>query len=269
MTQLTKQQNSVGIIKSLPNTSNKSIQIYNAYKTAKKLQDFSSKEDLLLLSSLILRWAQYVGAKQPDAKEVNTFANFIKESFPKFNAYDIQECITLLVQEKLETDANSYGSMSIIYISKVLKAYQAYRSSVIVEVNQKLEKIALERVVPPTEKERIHNFKLILSNAKEDVSKGEVLFDTGDIIYNFIKHNKLIQMNKDLISKAMEYGEDVFSKKAKQQALKDVINSVTFSHFVKEDIVKKYAREYVVNLWVKQTDIKLINQKITIEMLQY
>lgn len=128
MTQLAKQQNSVGIIKTLPNTSSKNIQIYNAYKTAKQLQDFSSKEDLLLLSSLILRWAQYVGAKQPDAKEVNTFANFIKESFPKFNAYDIQECITLLVQEKLDTDANTYGSMSIIYISKVLKSYQSYRS---------------------------------------------------------------------------------------------------------------------------------------------
>lgn len=269
MTQLAKQQTSVGIIKSLPNTSSKDLELYNAYQTGKKLKDYSSKEDLLLINSLILRWAQYVGIKQPEASDVNLIANFIKENHQNFNSFDIQECINLLVNQKLNTDAEHYGSLSVIYVSKVLKAYQVHRGEVLFKVREQIRKVEESKVVPPTSKERIDNFKQNLLNAKEEVSEGKIYFDTGEIIYGFIKHNKLVQMTKDLINEAMQYGESVFHKKAKSQALKDVINNVTFSKLVKEDIVRRHAREHVANEWLKQADIQSVNKKLTIEMLQY
>jgi hypothetical protein len=268
MTQLAKQQSSIAL-SSLPNTSSKELQLYNAHQTAKKVKDYSTKEDLLLINSLILRWAQYVGIKQPEASDVNTIANFIRENHQNFNAYDISECINLLANQKLNTDAEHYGSLSVIYVSKVLKAYQVHKGEVLFKVREQIRKVEELKVVPPSSKERISNFKQILLNGKEEVNKGEIYFDTGEIIYGFIKHNKLILMNKNLIDEAMEYGLSIFRKKSKSQALKDVINNVTFSKLVKEDIVRRYAREHVVNVWLKQTDVQAVNEKITIQMLQY
>jgi hypothetical protein len=269
MTQLSKQQNSVGIIKSLPNTTSKELQLYNAYQTAKKVKDFSTKEDLALMNSLIIRWATYVGIKQPDSIEVNTIANYIRENFPNFNAYDIKECTDLLVADELETDANHYGMLSVIYVSKVLKSYQEHRGRIVFKVREKLQKIEQDTVIPPSDSERIANFKLILKTAKETVSKSEEYYDAGEIVYGFIKHNKLIAMTKELIAEAMAYGERVFHKKAQGNALKDIINGVGFTKLVKEDIVKRHAREYVTDVWLKSTDINGVIKKITIEMIKY
>ena len=36
-----------------------------------------------------------------------------------------------------------------------------------------------------------------------------------------------------------------------------------------EDKVKKYAREYVVNLWLKEVDIQPIVDKLTYKMIDY
>ena len=67
----------------------------------------------------------------------------------------------------------------------------------------------------------------------------------------------------------MAYGERVFHKKAQGNALKDIINGVGFTKLVKEDIVKRHAREYVTDVWLKSTDINVVIKKITIEMIKY
>ena len=122
MNKLSKQQNSVSTISTLANTTSKEISLYNAYVTDKRLKDFSTKEDLMLMNSLIVRWATYVGIATPEATEINMLANFIKEHFQNFNGYDIKECINLLANQTLDTDAEHYGKLSPIYISKVLRA---------------------------------------------------------------------------------------------------------------------------------------------------
>ena len=271
MTQLAKQQNSVGIIKSLPNTTSKEISLYNAYQTHKRIKDFNTKDELLLMSSLILRWASYVGIKKPEPSEINTIANYIRENFPNFNAYDINECITLLVNGSLDTDAEHYGSLSVIYCSKVMKSYQSYRGEIIFKVRDKLQKIEQDKVVVPTDAERIKNFKELLLFAKEKVSKKEVYDDFGDVLYYFFWKNNLVEkpMPESLIKDAIAYGEEKFRTKAQNGALKSVINGVGFTKLVREDIVKKSAREYTINLWLRNADINTILKKISIEMIKY
>jgi hypothetical protein len=79
MTLPSKQLNLVGI--TLPNTTKKEIALFRANETEKKLKDYSTKDDLLLMNSLLLRWANYLGIKKPEATDLNTLANFIKENF--------------------------------------------------------------------------------------------------------------------------------------------------------------------------------------------
>lgn len=274
MNKLSKQQNSVSIVSTLPNTTSKEISIYNAYLTDKKLKDFSTKEDLMLMNSLIVRWATYVGIDTPEASQLNMLSNFIKEHFPSFNAYDIKECIGMLASQSLETDAEHYGKISPIYVSKVLKAYQEHKNDVVFKVRGNIEKLKEAEVKPMPNEERIANFKKLLTIAKKENEQGLTYIDAGDSIYNFIKYNKLFALTKELIAEAMEYGNKHYINQRKKKVTETVIKNQNFKRvadmqFEKEDMVKKYAREYVVNKYLLQLDLNKLLQKINIEMLKY
>jgi hypothetical protein len=274
MNKLSKQQNSVSIVSTLPNTTSKEISIYNAYQNDKKLKEFSSKEDLMLMNSLIVRWANYVGVDTPEASQLNMLSNFIKEHFPSFNAFDIKECIGMLASQSLETDAEHYGKISPIYVSKVLKAYQEYKSEVVFKVRGNIEKIKETEVKPIPNEERISNFQKLLTIAKKEIEQGLTYIDAGDSIYNFIKYNKLFVITKDLIEEAMVYGNKNYINQTKKKVTQTVIKNQNFKRvadmkFEKEDMVKKYAREFVVNKFLLQLDLNELLQKINIEMLKY
>ena len=279
MNKLSKQQNSVSIVSTLPNTTSKEILIYNAYLTDKKLKDFSTKEDLLLMNSLIVRWATYVGVDTPEATQLNMLSNFIKEHFPTFNATDIKECINLLANQTLDTDAEHYGKISPIYVSKVLKAYQEHKNSIVFKVRDNIQKLKETEVVPIPDEERIANFKKLLTIAKDENTKGLTYIDSGDSLYNFIKHNKLMPITKNnldqaLIDEALEYGNKLYIELRKKKVTETVIKNQSFKRvsdmeFEKKDLISKYAREFVVNKFLLKMELNELLQKINIEMLKY
>ena len=274
MNKLSKQPNSVSITKILPNTTSKEISIYNSHITDKKLKEFSTKEDLMLMNSLIVRWANYVGVETPEASQLNMLANFIKEHFPTFNAFDLKECINMLASQSLETDAEHYGKISPIYVSKVLKAYQEHKNNVVFKVRENIEKLKEAEAIPMPNEERIANFKKLLTIAKGENTQGLTYIDSGDSIYNFVKHNKLIALSKELIDEAMDYGGKLYIEQRKKKVTETVIKNQNFKRisdmqFEKEDIIKKYAREYVVNRFLLQLNLNELLQKINIEMLKY
>ena len=279
MNKLSKQQNSVSIVKALPNITSKEISIYNAYLTEKKLKDFSTKEELMLLNSLLVRWANYVGVDTPEATQLNMLSNFIKEHFPTFNAIDIKECINLLANQTLDTDAEHYGKISPIYVSKVLKAYQEYKNSIVFKVRDNIQKLKEAEVVPINNEERISNFKKLLTIAKDENTKGLTYIDSGDSLYGFIKHNRLMPITKDnldqlLIDEAMDYGNKLYIEQRKKKVTETVIKKQSFKRiadmeFEKKDMISKYAREFVVNKFLLKMDLNELLQKINIEMLKY
>ena len=279
MNKLSKQQNSVSIAKALPNTTLKEITIYNAHLTEKKLKEFSTKEDLMLLNSLLVRWANYVGVDTPEASQLNMLSNFIKEHFPTFNATDIKECINLLTNQTLDTDAEHYGKISPIYVSKVLKAYQEHKNNVVFKVRDNLQKLKEAEVVPMPDEDRIANFKKLLTIAKDENNQGLTYIDSGDSLYNFIKHNRLMPITKNnldqaLIDEALEYGNKLYIELRKKKVTETVIKKQSFKRvsdmeFEKKDLISKYAREYVVNKFLLKMDLNELLQKINIEMLKY
>ena len=279
MNKLSKQQNSVSIVSTLPNTTSKEILIYNAYLTDKKLKEFSTKEDLMLLNSLLVRWANYVGVETPEASQLNMLSNFIKEHFPTFNATDIKECINLLANQTLDTDAEHYGKISPIYVSKVLKAYQEHKNNIVFKVRDNIQKLKEAEVVPIPDEERIANFKKLLTIAKDENNQGLTYIDAGDSLYNFIKHNRLMPITKDnldqvLIDDAMEYGNKLYIELRKKKVTETVIKNQSFKRvsdmeFEKKDLISKYAREFVVNKFLLKMELNELLQKINIEMLKY
>jgi len=279
MNKLVKQQNLGGIINILPNTNSKELNIYNAHISSKKLKDFSTSKELAFVNSLIVRWAKYIGVKTPDSVDLNLLANFIKKNFPSFNAYDLQECIELITLKELDTQAIAYGEISASYVSEVLKAYQEYKMNVVFKVRDKIEKIKQSEVIPIPNEERILNFKTLLKISKEEQSKGLFYKDAGDSLYNFIKYNKLMPITKDninqkLIDEAMSFGKKEYDRILKEKAMQSVVKHHNFQSvkdfkFEQVDIIKKNAREFIVNKWLSNLDLKTLLQKINIEMLKY
>ena len=279
MNKLSKQQNSVSIVSTLPNTTSKEILIYNAYLTDKKLKEFSTKEDLMLLNSLLVRWANYVGVETPEASQLNMLSNFIKEHFPTFNATDIKECINLLANQTLDTDAEHYGKISPIYVSKVLKAYQEHKNNIVFKVRDNIQKLKEAEVVPMPDEERIANFKKLLTIAKDENNQGLTYIDAGDSLYNFIKYNRLMPITKNnldqsLIDEALEYGNKLYIELRKKKVTETVIKNQSFKRisdmeFEKKDLISKYAREFVVNKFLLKMELNELLQKINIEMLKY
>lgn len=277
MNKLVKQQNSVGIqlIKpnEIKNVSQSQLAVYNANLTNKKFKEYSTEKDLLLMNALITKWAKYIGAKQPEAIDLNTIANYIRENFPNFNDVDLNELITLLVNGRLETDAESYGSLSVIYCSKVLHAYQDYKFKILFKVREEIQKIESEKAKPINKEERLANFKKLLIYAKETSLK-ETFIDTGDVVYGFIRNSKLVAIPKHVQDDALDYGKKRFSDEKKKKYMEATIKSTSYKtlsdlKFDEEDKIKKYAREYVVNLWLKEVDIQPIVDKLTYQMIDY
>jgi hypothetical protein len=277
MNKLLKQQNSVGIQlvnpNQIKNVSQSQVGIYNASLSNKKFKEYSTEKDLLLMNALITKWAKYIGAKQPEALDLNTIANYIRESFPNFNDVDLNELITLLVNGRLETDAEAYGSLSIMYCSKVLHAYQDYKFKVLFKVREELQKIESTKPKPINKDERLANFKKLLLYAKE-TSKKENYIDAGDIVYGFIRNSKLVAIPKHVQNDALEYGKKRFSDEKKKRYMEATMKHHSYKtlsdlNYEEEDKIKKYAREYVVNLWLKEVDIKPIVDKLTYQMIDY
>lgn len=224
------------------------------------------------MNALITKWAKYIGAKIPEPIDMNGLANFFKESFPNFNDFDLNECIMLLVNGKLDTDAESYGSLSPMYCSKVLHAYQEHKSRILFKVRDEIQKIESQQPKAIDKNQRLLDFKKLLSYAKKDVEDKKTFIDTGDVIYNFIRYNKLIKIPKELQEEALSYGEKMFSDEKKKKVIEATMKNHAYKttadlNFEKEDKVKKYAREFVVNKWLEQTEMDKIVQKITYEMI--
>jgi hypothetical protein len=280
MTKLISQQNSLIVkdnivVGALPKASQNDILIYNKKQTERKLKEISNsdKAEMKEITQAIAQWGYALGITVV-AQDLITLNNFVRENFPNLNIFDLKVCVRLVSidSDLLVTDAEHYGKLTMIYVSKVLKAYESYKNTVCFGVREKITKLEQENKPPMSKEERLKNFRELLVDAKNTVEKGEFYGDTGEVIYNFVRHNKLINIDNALIDKAMQSGESQFSEAvsdSKKGNLKKMINDVNFTATKKEEIVRRGARRYVANAWLDFMDLQEMLKKLTYEMLLY
>ena len=263
------------VVGNLPNTNANDILIYNKKQTDRTLKeiDKSNKAEMIEITKAIAQWGYALGITVV-AQDLVTLNNFVRENFPNLNIFDLKVCVRLVSidSDLLETDAEHYGKLTLIYVSKVLKAYESYKGKTCFGVREKIIKLEEANKPPMSKEERMKNFKELLSNAKMTVNNGEPFEDLGEVVYNFIRHNKLIKIDKFLIDKAMQGGEDEFRayvSDSKRGNLKKMINDVSFTATKKEEMVRRYARRYVAQFWVDNMDLETMLKNLTYEMLLY
>lgn len=274
MKALEKQPNSVGIITQqivdfkLPAVPKDCVLIYNSNITQKKFSDYSTQEDLFKMNALITRWSVYIGIKKILPEELNLLANYIKDNYSELNEFDLDRAMNMLLKEELQVDAESYGTLSPLYISKVLNAYKVYKRESIYRVKDELEKIEKNTPKEIDKNERLESFKRLLRLAKEDSEKMAYV-DFGNVLYNFVKKNKLIDnISEADIENAERYAENMVGKNLKSSAIQSVIhNKVFIKHDNKDKQLLINKRQYLINLWLKRTDIENIIENIKYDML--
>jgi hypothetical protein len=280
MTKLISQQNSLIVkdnivVGNLPKATQNDILIYNKKQTERKLKDISNsdKAEMKEITQAIAQWGYALGITVV-AQDLIALNSFIRENFPNINIFDLKVCVRLVSidSDLLVTDAEHYGKLTMIYVSKVLKAYESYKNSVCFGIREKITKLEEENKPPMSKEERLKNFKELLKDAKITVNNGEFFEDYGEVVYNFIRHNKLIKIDKVLIDKAMQSGEEEFRSyvsDSKRGNLKKMINDVNFTSTKKEEMVRRYARRYVAQFWIDNMDLEDMLKKLTYEMLLY
>ena len=138
MTKLISQQNSLIVkdnivVGNLPKATQNDILIYNKKQTEKKLKDISNsdKAEMKEITQAIAQWGYALGITVI-SQDLIALNLFIRENFPNINIFDLKVCVRLVSidSDLLVTDAEHYGKLTMIYVSKVLKAYEAYKNSV-------------------------------------------------------------------------------------------------------------------------------------------
>jgi hypothetical protein len=266
-----KLNKSIGLVTN--DFSQKKIKIFQAYHNLKKIDNFSSNDDLKPLIDIVGKWRFYVGIKEDLSKE-ELFMNvtFIRENFGELNLVDINEAINLSLKGELKVDVEHYQNFSPIYISKILLAYKEYRSKIIVDIRQRISEKENSLQSEITDEERLTFCKKSLQSMY-DSKNDKGFYDFGSVTYDFIKKNKLMVMSKELVDEAMAYGTDNYIKQTRNSFYNDVVSN-TKNHKSERDkkdqTIRSYARNYVVKKWLDGFNVnqwkKFLNE-INISMI--
>lgn len=267
-----KLNNSIGLVKN--DFSKEKLKIFQAYHTVKKIGDIHSNDELTPLIDIVGKWRYYIGIKEDLSKE-EIFMNvtFIRENFGELNLVDVNEAINLSLKGNLDVDIEHYQNFTPFYISKILVAYKKYRSDLIVTIRQKIAQKSLDIASKVSDSERLDiakkNLQFMYSSRNE-----KNFYDFGGVTYDFIKRNKLLVITKELVAKAMEFGEIRATEQIRESFYKDVIQNTNNNHKTekdkKESTTRALARNYVVKYWLdsfKQEDWLNFLSKININML--
>jgi hypothetical protein len=261
MTQLAKQNNSIGVLVS--NLPSKDVQLYDNYKGAKKLVDFKGNDDMNKIVEIVGQWVYYLGLTDSvSEKDIILVTKFIQENYPTLNLFDLKEAIRLSSIHELDVETNSYGKFSPIYVSSILNAYIDKRRDVIHKVNQlKNKALSEQNTYKPTPEERLKNIKTILRHAYEDAFIS-YYDDFGDILYDLIKERKLINVDEKLIEDAKKFANSSYREQQRKSNLKSVIQNANFEKLDADKIKRKEARKYIVNVWLRSFNNEDFNRFI-------
>jgi len=251
-----------------------SLSIYNASQIEKKLGDYEpkSKDQQALITELGV-WSALVGYKCT-AQELKVIESAVRKSFPTYNLLDIKTARDLSSEGKFVTQY--HGNFSVIYVNTILSEYRKFRGESIVSEKQKRAKIEAEKPLPkPEPNERLETFKTILKNAydhQKDINKESDYVDLGNVLYDFIKANKLLTPTKEMIQSATEYARKIYLQSVKEKNYGAVIRKEHIEKRQKaNEKVIQLQKQYIVitflNNFKTKKDFSKFVETVTIDMI--
>jgi len=231
----------------------------------KKIGQFN-KSDMAQLVDAIATWQVMLGIGNDTTEQELVFiCQFIYDNFDTLTLSDINMAMKLVVSQKIRLEYTSQKKITALYVSKSLNAYVEYKTELYNEIlrnkQKHLDKIEAKNVRVLTQSEKANDFKNHCIAMYKNYEEDGWTIDFGDFFYNWMKRLNLI--NEAIIPQALSYAETRYINDKKNpnsfaMAIKMGLNNIDSIKFQK----KKYARQYVVNMFLAENDIIDIIKKI-------
>jgi len=213
------------------------------------------------------RWMSGVNVNNQDendvARELALISQFIISNYANITTDEISLAIDLSLTNKLDVDVRTFNSFSPMYVSRILNAYIEYRQQLYDEIYERKVRDEAKKKMeekPSPEKRMVSMKDLILYFWEQYKNEGEVK-DLFNVLYDYFKRTNQLNLTKELIDEAMEYGKEK-SENYVSNHYTDILGKEKTD---KEYFRKRFARNYCVQKKFSECeDIDIIVSKVTI-----
>jgi hypothetical protein len=196
----------------------------------KKINDFID-QDYQELYKYLTYISELSGIKKPSKEILKDNMMFLKEAFGDFSIAEIKKSFTMAYSFQLEIeDLNHYGSLTPLWLGKILNAYKNKRANDLIEYEKERRKLA------QTEKEEVVTEEMINSRMAnftmlnfEKYKETKDFSDLGASTYKFLVRNEIINPTIDEKEKAMIKAKESLLKRSMNDKYKNSLNRVVKS----------------------------------------
>ena len=260
--------------------------LVQSFSDKKQIRDFD-ENDTKELIDVISKWRYYTGCtKDVTAQDFVVIAMFIGKNWDNLTLDEINLIIDLSMVGKLNVDANTYGNFSPMYVSRIIQAYLDYKKELLLEILQRRDeheqKELAEHSTKPIPEESMENMIYIIKAEYERYNQHSVVSDPFNIVFNFLKRTKRLVIDKELTNQALEYAnrmaktaliEQTLSENGQIREISAVMSDDEYrlndkQKENKDNLVKRYARNYCVEKYFSIKNIDEIIESITLKEFQ-
>lgn len=212
------------------------------------------------------RWMSGINAYNQDENEIGQelalISKFILSNYSTISLDEISLAIDLSLTDKLNVDVRTFNTFSPMYVSRILNAYLEYKRRLYNDMMDRKDranaKKELEKKATPQEKmeamvDLIHYFY-------EQYKSEGTINDYFNTLYNYLRRTKRLNPSKEVVEEAMEYGKSM----AKEHINSFFGKGIADEKPNKENIEKRFARNYCVQKYFDGVDINEVTSTIKI-----
>ena len=232
------------------------VEAYFERKIATFYDSEDKNEQFKNLHKVLLKWAVLCGVKPlPNDDEMFLFVEYVAHHFYRFSLGEVDNAFNLATAGKLDVDPDHYQSFSVIYISKILGAYNDYKGKYILEYKKKLE---LSEKKEPTREERFVMMLDTILDSFENYKKNPSFNEFGYISYDFLSKLDIIHLDNETKAEIREISrkeivEELRVKKKQYQAgtkefieVQNQINDILGDMTGKQDAVIRRCKSWAL-----------------------
>jgi len=196
-------------------------------------------------------------------QELALISKFILSNYSTISLDEISLAIDLSLTDKLNVDVRTFNTFSPMYVSRILNAYLEYKRRMYNEIMERKNKVdsreEMEKKVSP--KEKMDSMVELIEYFYEQYKSEGTINDYFNTLYNYLRRTKKLNPSKEVVNEAMEYGKSMATEHINSFFGKGLFDEKPN----KDNIGKRFARNYCVQKYFDGIDIKEVISSIDIK----
>lgn len=225
--------------------------------------------DMESLVDVLANWRLMLGVTSDTTQEELIFiTQFIYDNYKHLTLADIKTAKDWAIMGKIDVGFVTQKTFSSYYISRSINAYEDEKRRIINEIDFKKERYEMRKAIenPPeiAPEQRMKSFQEHLVTMYQSYHEGGDPYDIGDIVYNWMKAEKISVPNQTEVHEAMIYATEKM-REYKAERLKEKTKFSYEDEKSDENMKKKFARSFVRNKIFEKYPLSELIKRIRID----